>query len=88
MKKSAEVIEVENEGLASLLGEVVTLFCMNYIYTGKLIGVNDACVKMEKASIVYETGPLDDDQWKDAQKLPNDLYVQLSAIESFMVLKG
>lgn len=35
MKKlPTQVIEVDNEGLISLLGKKVTLFCMNYIYTG------------------------------------------------------
>ena len=33
MKKLREVVEVENEGLESLLGEVVTLLCCRYIYT-------------------------------------------------------
>lgn len=87
MKKIVNVVEVENEGLAALLGERVTLFCMNYIYTGKLAGVNDTCVLLENAAIVYETGSFGDKSWKDAQKLPNQWYVQTSAIESFGILK-
>lgn len=75
------------EGLDLLLGERVTLFCQIYIYTGKLVGVNDSYVKLEDAAIVYETGPLDDKQFKDAQKLPNSWYVQKNAIESFGILK-
>ena len=51
------VTEVENEGLEALIGQVVTLFCGVYIYSGKLVGVNDTCVKLEDAGIVYETGP-------------------------------
>ncbi len=43
--------------------------------------------KLTDASIVYETGVLTDKNWKDAQKLPNDWYVQQTAIESFGVLK-
>jgi hypothetical protein len=89
MKVSAPtvpVIEVENEGLISLLQQNVTLFCMNYIYTGKLVGVNDKYVKLEKASVVYETGAFTDKNFKDAQPLPNDLYVMHSAIESFTIL--
>lgn len=82
-----EVVEVENEGLVSLLGDVITVFCANYIYTGKLEGVNDTCIKLSSPKIVYETGALDSKEWKDAQPLPNDLYVQLGLIESFMVLK-
>lgn len=33
------IAEVQGEGLVKLLGSRVTLFCMNYIYTGDLIGV-------------------------------------------------
>jgi hypothetical protein len=81
------VTEVQGEGLVKLLGERVTLFCMNYIYTGKLVGVNDTCVLLEDAAIVYETGAFVDKQWKDAQKLPGEWYVQMGTIESFGILK-
>jgi hypothetical protein len=81
------VIEVENEGLVSLLQQNITLFCMNYIYTGKLVGVNDKYVKLEKAAVVFETGAFDDKAWKDAQALPKDLYVMTSSIESFTVIR-
>jgi len=77
----------DQDGLDSLLGETVTLFCQIYIYTGKLVGVNKTFVKLELASIVYETGPLDDKLWKDAQALPSCWYVQKNAIESFGILK-
>lgn len=84
MKK---LIEVEEEGLIGLMGQTVTFFCMNYFYTGKLVGVNDSYVKLTSASVVFETGPYTDRVWKDAQKLPNDIYIQLNSVESFMVLK-
>lgn len=87
MKQLVKVQEIEGEGLLGLMGQRVTLFCMNYFYTGELVGVNDKFVKLHDAAIVYETGPLDSKDWKDAQKLPNDLYVQTGAIESFTVLK-
>jgi len=85
MRKIVE--EVSGEGLEKLLGERVTLFCLNYIYTGKLMGVNSSCVLLEDASIVYETGALNDKKWKDAQSLPQSWYVQIGAIESFGILK-
>ena len=85
MKKLIE--EVSGEGLEKLLGERVTLFCANYIYTGKLTGVNENCVLLSEAAIVYETGSFDNKTWKDAQKLPNDWYVSIGAIESFGILK-
>ena len=85
MKKIVE--EVNGEGFDKLLGERITVFCMNYIYTGKLSGVNDTCILLINPAIVYETGAFNEAGWKDAQNLPYDLYVQLSAIESFGVLK-
>ena len=81
------VKEVEGEGLESLLGQTVTLFCGVYIYTGKLVGVNDTCVKLEDVKIVYETGPFIEKAWKDAQSLPYAWYVSRQGIESFGILK-
>ena len=81
------IMEDEKEGFIKLLGERVTIFCNSYIYSGKLIGVNDTCVLLEEAEIVYETGYLETKEWQDAQKLPNNWYVQLSAVESFGILK-
>lgn len=83
MKKLVEIQEVDGEGLLSLMGQRVILFCVNYHYAGKLVGVNDTCVLLEDAGIVYETGPFTDSKWKDYQKVSDKLYVQLSAIESF-----
>ncbi|CAN5950553.1 unnamed protein product [Sphagnum jensenii] len=54
----------------SLLGQPVLLFCLNYIYAGKLVGVNDTFVKLEDAKIVYETGAFTNPTYKNAQLLP------------------
>jgi hypothetical protein len=84
MKKLVNVTEVEGEGFEALLGEDVLIFALNYIYSGKLVGVNTTCVQIEGAKIVYETGSFTDKGYKDAQKLPGTVwYVQTSAIESF-----
>ena len=84
MKQVVTVTEVDGEGLEALLNENVLIYCMNYFYAGKLVGVNDKFVKLEGARIVYETGPSSDKQYKDAQPLPNNIwYVQTAAIESF-----
>ena len=85
MKRLVEDVDVE--GLEKLLGGRVTLFCMNYIYTGRLMGVNERYVLLTDAAIVYETGELTTKTWQDAQPLPSDWYVMTSAIESFGVLK-
>ena len=81
------VEDVASEGLESLLGKNVTLFCGVYIYTGQLVGVDYAFVKLANAKIVYETGELTSGGWKDAQPLPGDWYVMTSAVESFGILK-
>ncbi len=86
MRKVVQVTEVDGEGLDGLLGQKVTCFCMNYIYTGTLEGVNGTCIKLIDAAIVYETGAFSERKWKDAQSLPNPIYIQMATIESFTVL--
>ena len=86
-KVTETIVDEECEGLVSLLGQRVTLFCMNYFYTGRLIGVNKTCVKLTDAYQVFETGAYNKKEWEDAQKLPNDWYVCTAAIESFGILK-
>jgi hypothetical protein len=87
MKKLVEIQEVQGEGLLSLMGQVITVFCDTYIYTGKLIGVNDKDILLDNPSIVYETGEFNSKSWKDAQKLPNQWYIRTSKIESYGILK-
>lgn len=77
------VEEVSGEGLESLIGKNVMIWCMNYIYAGTLIGVNDEDVKLGSAKVVYETGDLCASEFKDSQALPSALYVRTSAIESY-----
>jgi hypothetical protein len=82
MKRLIE--HVDNEGLESLLGEYITLWCECYIYAGKLVGINSDDVKLENPSIVYETGPLTSKGFKDSQELPGDhWYVRVAKIESY-----
>lgn len=84
MKLLVETKEVPEEGLMSLLGKNVEFFCGVYIYAGKLIGVNDKCVKLENAHIVYETGPFSNSKYKDAQSLEKKFhYIATGLIESF-----
>ena len=83
MRKLVEVVEVEGEGLNALMGENIILFCMNYFYAGKLVGVNTDCVLLEDGGIVYETGAFTDKNWKDFQRIPGPLYVRFASIEAF-----
>jgi hypothetical protein len=88
MKKLVKVEEVEGEGFVALMGETVTLFCSNYIYAGKLVGVNDTFVKLENPHVVYETGDFSSHSFKDAQKVTSGAwYVRVEFIESFGLLK-
>ena len=83
-----QIVEVQDEGLVSLLGQKVTLLCDAYFYTGKLVGVNDYCVKLENPAIVYETGSWGEPAYRDQQALPcQHLYVSTAKIEAFGVLK-
>ena len=82
-----KVVEVPNEGFLAFLGETITCFCAVYIYTGKLVGVNEDCIKLENPKIVYETGSFVEKNWKDAQQLPNNLYLQKGMIEAFGIIK-
>ena len=78
------MIEVDGGGFEAMLGERVCLFCGVYIYTGKLVGVNDDHIELSEAKIVYETGELSSGGWKDAQSLPGSTWrVMLGAIESW-----
>ena len=84
MKKRAELIEVENEGLIALIGEMVLVICNNYFYFGELEGVNESCIKLKNPYKVFETGPYNETKFKDAQKLPVEgWYIQIEHIESF-----
>jgi hypothetical protein len=84
MKKVVNGQEVEDAGLIALLGKKVLLFGTNYNYAGVLTGVNDDCVTLTGARLVFETGQFNDPAYKDAQPLPSSVWcVRLAAIESY-----
>lgn len=81
MKKIIE--QVEGEGLESLLGENITVFCECYIYSGKLVGVNEHDILLSEAHIVYETGELNKSEFTDAQPFKHYQYIRIAKIESY-----
>jgi hypothetical protein len=86
MKRLIE--ETEDDGFTALMGEQVTLLCMNYFYTGKLIGVNKEFVELADPAIVYETGEWKSNSYKDEQKLGcAALRVRVAAIEAYGKIK-
>lgn len=85
LAKPVEVIEVENDGLISLLGESVIVYSLDgYIYGGTLVGVNETFIKLENPIQIMETGDWATKTYKDAQKLPGDFgFHQISSISYF-----
>ena len=84
MKVFVETKEVAEEGLVALLGQNVEIFCGVYIYAGKLVGVNQTCVKLANPHLVFETGEFKAKTYKDAQAMGREFhYVSTTAIESF-----
>jgi len=73
--------------MENLIGQQVQVWC-NYIYTGKLVEVNERYIVLEDASIVYKTGPLDQKGWEYSQQvLPKHWGVCFHAIEAFAVVE-
>ncbi len=70
-----------------LLGRNLTFWCLNYIYTGKVTGVYADQIELSEPKVVYETGDFKEPEWKDAQGLPDTIYVMRRNIESWGVLK-
>jgi hypothetical protein len=86
MKRLIE--ETDDDGFTPLLGEVVTLLCANYFYTGKLVGANSDFVEIEDPAIIYETGEWKQIGWKDVQALGcKTLRVRTASIEAYGKLK-
>ena len=83
MITKANLVEIPNEGLIALLNEEVLIMCFNYFYAGKLIGVNDTYIKLQNCHVVYETGEWSAKNYRDAQKVSDEHYIQLASIESY-----
>ena len=82
------LIEETDDGFTPLLGEIVTLLCSNYFYTGKLVGANSEFVEIEDPAIIYETGEWALRTWKDVQSLGcKTLRVRTASIEAYGKLK-
>jgi hypothetical protein len=82
MKRIVEMSEAD--GLEKLLGENVQLWCLNYIYAGRLVGVNKSDVVLEDPHVVYETGKLNEKGFKFQEPCGVDeLFVRIACIESY-----
>jgi hypothetical protein len=84
MKKLAEVVEVENEGLVALLGKRVEVWCANYTYEGVLEGVNTDDILLNECRLVYDTGKIDSTGYATVTKFGQPKrYVRTAFIESY-----
>ena len=89
MKKLVNVVETNESAFESLMGETITVFSLNYIYHGKLIGVNKENILLENPKIVFETGKFSESSFKDIQPLnTKEFFLQMGTIESFGVLEN
>ena len=78
------VVEVENEGFFALLGKNVEVHTPNFIFAGKLEGVNDKFIKISNAHTVFDTGAYTNKNYSDAQKRQQDVwYIMLGSIIAF-----
>ena len=73
------------DGLEKFLGEYVQLWCMNYIYAGRLVGVNEKDCVLENPHVVYETGKMSSsEEFKFIESCGVDeVFVRIDAIESY-----
>jgi hypothetical protein len=84
VKMQVLVKNEENEGLVSLMGKNIEVQTGLFIYAGKLVGVNDICIKLDNAYTVFETGEFKNKKYKDAQARSNPvLYVMVVNIIAF-----
>ena len=73
--------------IADYKGKTVVAFCANYIYTGTFEMMNHEVLVLSDPYIVYETGAFTDEDWKDAQHLPqNEVRIERTAIESMGIV--
>lgn len=79
------MVETAVDGLEKLLGERIEVFCLNYIYCGVLIGVNDHDICLAECQLVYETGKLSDHSgYKMAESFGiEERFIGRSHIESY-----
>jgi hypothetical protein len=88
MAKNTNRSSVTRTGLAAYKGRTIVIYCANYIYTGTFLGIDKTSVLPslmlgDDAAIVYETGPLTDPNWKDAQPFGRPHNVAVQSIEGF-----
>lgn len=83
MSKVVEIEKVSDEGLQTLLGQQVIIWCECYIYHGTLMDVSETDVLLNDAKVVYQTGALKNDSFEKAEALRGPWYIRVAKIESY-----
>ncbi len=80
-------ISWKTSGFTQLIGKTITVFCCRYIYHGKLIEEGEDFIKLQKPSIVFDTGDFEKKEFANIQSLQVETWnVSKQSIESFGVL--
>ena len=64
------------------VGQPLTVWGRNYIYTGTVVEVGEDYVILDPAAVVYETGDFQNTVWQDAHALPVPQIVFFAQVES------
>ena len=71
--------EFLQDGFSSLIGEKIRFICPGVVYIGKLVCIGSTFITIEKARLIYDT------EWKTEPKVPANIYLQISSIQSFWI---
>lgn len=73
--------------MSDMVGKEVVVFCANFIYTGTLVRETHDRICIEKPIIVFETGPMHENDWREKQAMPTPvLHIERSGVESMGLL--
>jgi translation initiation factor IF-1 len=79
--KASSVFEQMEANAKTLIGEVVTFFCSNFI------DLTMGYARLEDASVILDTGTHEDPKWLNSNKYTHPIYVNISrACEMFTIV--
>ena len=77
-----QILSVRDSFLGSMKGEKIAFICHGHTYIGKPVLSDSLYLKIEGAEIIYE-----EDERKHDQAFSHAIYLQISAIQSFWIVK-
>ena len=79
MKEASE--DFLQDVLSSFIGEIIRFICPGISYVGELVRVGSEFIEIGNPDIFYDVG------YDDAPMMPDAIYLQISAIQSFWIVK-